>query len=254
MVVVNCKKFEDTSLQRGVGVVPAISDVNPAIFDSKNLGTTFVKFNVSLPSGVTASGGSIVASTGDTLKRATVATITSFPAAVTINAKDVAEKLGISLNNIANGDVFTLEVLVTMNGQTYRSNAALSVPVACAFDKSLAIGSYHAYSAPDKWNTKGTITLTADPGDPYKIYVKGLAEIDGATEDKGPLVMHIDPLSYAVTVDKTVIASDFYGDTNEAFAGSGTYNSCDGSFSMNFKISTVEGSYNGTFPFTLTRN
>jgi hypothetical protein len=253
IVVVSCKKYEDKSLQRGVGDVPTISDVNPAIFDSKNLETTFVKFTVSLTPGVIASGGSILASSSDTLKRATVATITSFPATVTINAKDVAEKLGISLSSIANGDVFILEVLVTINGQTFRSNAIFNVAVACAYDKNLAIGSYHAFSAPDQWNAKGTVTLTASPSDPYTIYVKGLAEIDGAVEDKGPLVMHIDPLSYAVKVDKTIIASDFYGDTNETYAGSGTYSSCDGSYNMNFKISVDAGSY-GTFPFTFTRN
>ena len=33
IVVVSCKKYEDKSLQRGVGDVPTISDVNPAIFD-----------------------------------------------------------------------------------------------------------------------------------------------------------------------------------------------------------------------------
>jgi len=83
--------------------------------------------------------------------------------------------------------------------------------------------------------------------------VSGLYAIEGGNEDLGPLVMHIDPATYAVTADKTVIASDYWGYTNGAFEGTGTYNSCDGSYVMKYAISVEEGDF-GTFTFVFTRN
>ena len=38
--------------------------------------------------------------------------------------------------------------------------------------------------------------------------LKQLKELD---EDQGPLVMHIDPATFAVIADKTVLASDAFG-------------------------------------------
>jgi hypothetical protein len=252
LIFISCDNdVEDPAGIRGVAVIPIITDVNPAIFDSKNLATTYIKFVVSLESGKQATSAKILASYNDSLYRVEIASINSFPATITIAAKDVAEKLGIDIGSIVNGDVFKFELLVTANGVTTRSASIIDASVACAFDPSLTTGSYHVVSK--DWQTAGNVTLTADPADPYTIYVKGLATIDGVTEDKGPLVMHINKLSYAVTVDKTVIASSAFGYTNEAFAGSGTYGSCDGSFEMNFTISVDAGTY-GTFLYSFTKN
>jgi hypothetical protein len=117
----------------------------------------------------------------------------------------------------------------------------------------MAVGSYLAVSAPDQWNSKGDITITVDPVDNTKVYVAGLASIDGLTEDKGPLVMHINPLTFEVTADRTVICSNFWGYTNGAYEGTGTFNSCSGAFIMSFTISVDEGGF-GTFKYTFTRN
>ena len=124
----------------------------------------------------------------------------------------------------------------------------------CPFVANLAIGSYHSVSPPSEWASEGNITLTADPANQFKINVVGIEAIEGVTEDKGPLVMNIDPISYEVTVPKKVIASVAFGSYhNLAYAGTGTYNACDGSYVMHFTISADEGSF-GTFLFTFTRN
>jgi len=166
---------------------------------------------------------------------------------------EVIEKLGVSSAALENGDIIYIEVITTSNGVTTRSNAALPVTVLCKFEPLLATGSYHSVSPPDQWNSEGNISITADAEDPFKLYVSGLETIEGLNEDQGPLVMHINPSSFAVIADKTVLASDAWGDTNIAYEGTGLFNSCTGSFTMNFHISTDQGDY-GTYQFTFTRN
>ena len=133
------------------------------------------------------------------------------------------------------------------------SSTSVVYPVACGYEPALATGTYVSYSAPDQWNSGGDITITADPVDNTKIYVAGLASIEGLNEDLGPLVMHINPLTFDVTADRTVIASDYFGYTNGAFEGKGTFNSCNGSYAMSFTISVDEGNF-GTYKFTFTRD
>jgi hypothetical protein len=245
-----CDEKEDPAGLRGVGIVPAITDVNPAIFDSKNLENSYVEFNVELTEGDVAEKAVIVASYKGDGARVEVAEITSFPAVVRILSSDVAEKLEIPLSSIKNGDVFTFELLFTSNGKVTTSNSVLNVSVACAFDPAQAVGTYHVIS--EDWETEGQLTLTADPENPYRIFVEGLATIDGLDEDQGPLVMDIDPLSFKVVAPKAVLASDYFGYTNGAFAGSGTFGSCDGKFTMNFAISVNEGAF-GTYLYVMTR-
>ena len=246
-----CEKQKDPAGARNAAGVPVISDVNPGIFNSKDLVASYVEFSLSLENGIKADKAVIEASYDNNAARINIAEITSFPATVRIVSGDVIQKLGLTAGNIVNGDVFTLEVLLTANGMTTRSNAVLNVSVACAFDPTLTVGSYHSVSA--SWASEGNITLTADPADPYTINVSGIEAIEGAVEDKGPLVMHIDPATFAVTADKSVIASDFFGYHNITYSGSGVYSSCDGSFEMNFDISVDEGSF-GRYAFTFTKN
>jgi hypothetical protein len=246
-----CTKLKDPAGERNAAAVPVISDVNPGIFDSKDLVNSYVEFKVSLDPGVQAEKASIQASYDNNGQRTEVAQVTSFPATVRIVSGDVLQKLGLAPADIANGDVFNLEVLLTSGGLSTRSNAILNVPVACGFEKTLSVGSYHSVSA--DWNSSGNITLAASPDDPYTILVTGIEAIEGAVEDKGPLVMHIDPATFNVTAGKSVIASDFFGYHNVAYEGTGVYNSCDGSYEMLFDISVDEGDF-GVYNFTFTRN
>ena len=134
------------------------------------------------------------------------------------------------------------------------SSLNVTYSVACALDPALMVGSYRAVC--DDWGVDGNVTITADPVDPNLVYVTGLETIDGLDEDKGPLPMHIDPMTYEVTAPKTVLASLVtwgapYHDI--AYEGTGTYNTCTGTYEMKFNITVTEGNF-GDFNFILTRN
>lgn len=252
-VTFSCEKLKDPAGLRHAAGVPLISDINPGIFDSKDLVNSYVEFKISLENGMQADKAVIEASYNDQAERVEITEVSSFPGTVRLVSGDVIQKIGLTPASIQNGDVFTLEVVITTNGMTTRSNAVLNVSVACAFAEALASGSYHSVSA--DWVTDGNITLIPDGVNPYTIYVEGLETIDGNIEDLGPLVMHIDPATFAVTADKTILVSTVsWGPYhNLAYAGSGVYNSCDGSYRMNFDITADEASF-GRFAFTFTRN
>lgn len=132
------------------------------------------------------------------------------------------------------------------------SSTDVVFPVVCGYEPSLAWGSYFVASS-GGWGSSGNITITIDPDDNTTVYVVGLEEIEGLTEDVGPLVMHINPVTFEVIADKSVLASDAWGYTNIAYEGKGTFNSCDGTYVMNFKITVDQGSF-GSWKFELVRN
>lgn len=251
ILLAGCEELPDPAGRRGVAVIPAITDVNPGIFDSKDLQNSYVEFKVVLPEGTDADKVTIAGSYGDR-KNVNIAELTSFPATVRLASSDVANKFGINLADISNGDIFTFELLTEANGITTRSNAVLYVAVACAFNPDLAKGSYHSVSA--GWNSSGDITLTSYPDDPYKIYVSGIEEMEGLVEDQGPLVMNINQITYEVTVPEKVISSEAFGYGSISYSGHGVYSSCDGSYVMYFDISLSSIGNQGTFRFDFTRN
>ncbi len=254
MVVFSCQKLKDPAGQRNVGVVPVVSDPNPGLFINGN-NNSYIEFTVSFPSGTSADKTQVNVIHQGSPGEAKVADLTTFPATVDITLGEVISALGIQASDIQNGDVIYVEVLTTKNGVTTRSYGDKAITVACNYDKTLAAGSYHCVSPADQWNVNGNITLTNDPIDPYTVYVAGLETIDGNVEDLGPLPMHIDPVTLKVTAVKTALVSSVsWGPYhNLAYEGTGSYNSCDGSYSMSFAISVDEGAF-GTFPFTFTRN
>jgi len=252
MISFSCEELPDPAGERGTAVVPSISDINPGIFDSKDLVNSYVEFSINVPEGTQPDKIMVVGSFKDNLERVTITEETSFPATVRIISSEAIQKIGIATNDIQNGDIFTFELLTTAYGRTTHSNAVLSVPVACAYDVNLAEGSYHSVSA--DWASEGDITLIADADDPYKIYVSGLEEMEGLVEDQGPLVMYIDPATYNVTVPEKVISSDAWGFGAISYTGYGVYSSCIGSYSMYFDISIGSYGSQGIFGFTFTRN
>lgn len=247
------KEVDDPAGRRNAAVVPVISDIGPGVFASEDLENSYVEFVLSLDQGVQAEKVVLLGSYNNDGSRIEIAEATSFPATIRLVSGETIQALGLNPSEIENGDVFNIEVLLTIGGETTRSNAVLNVRVACGFIDTRAVGSYHSLSGPDDWNSEGNITITADPGDPYTIFVSGLEALEGVNEDGGPLVMHINPATFAVVADKTVLASSAFGYHNLAYAGSGIYNSCDGSFQMDFDISVDEGNF-GRFAFTFTRN
>jgi hypothetical protein len=200
------------------------------------------------------------------------ANITSFPTTVDFTLPTLVGLIpGLdSLNQLQLGNYFKFYVDITLpdgtvvkgNDTLYASSnsavknlpgSSLSViyTVACPLDPALTVGSYHAVSS--DFGVDGNITITADASDPNKLYVTGLETIDGDVEDKGPLVMHLDPLTYEVIADKTVLASFAGPYHNIAYGGKGTYNTCTGNYDMTFTITVTEGSF-GDNTYTFTRN
>jgi hypothetical protein len=220
------------------------------VFDVNDLQHAYVQFTVVLPVDVTVSKATLIGSFNNNHADVTIKELTSFPAVVNITSVDAAQKLGIALADIERGDVFDFELLITADGRTTRSTP-LAVPVACVYTTAMSTGSFHSVS--EDWNSEGDITITADPGDPYKLYVTGLEEMEGLVEDLGPLVMYVDPVTYAVNVPRKAIASDAWGYHNIAYEGSGTFSTCDGTYTMSFELSVDEGSW-GTNGFIFTKN
>ena len=250
MYSISCEELPDPAGERGVAPVPGITGLNPGVFDVNDLQNAYVQFTVNLAEGTSLDKATLIGSFNNNHADVTIKELTSFPAVVNITSVDAAQKLGITLADIERGDVFDFELLITTDSRTTRSTP-LVIPVACVYTTAMSTGSFHSVS--EDWNSEGDITITADTGDPYKLYVSGLEEMEGLTEDLGPLVMYIDPVTYAVTVPRKALASDAFGYHNIAYEGSGTFSTCDGTYTMSFEISVDEGSF-GTNGFIFTRN
>lgn len=276
----NCQKDPDLNwpdLKKGIiPVVEKDETKNLVIFDNNIAGfaggVTVDLFYKDKPKSM-----SLMVSLNDDpdITATAIADITTVPVSYNFTIANLVDLLpGLdNLSEIVSGDYFrfycdiTLEdgTLVRGNDTLYTAHSAgiANLPgsssnvifnVACGYEPSLAGGVYNAVSA--AWAVNGDVTITVDPVDQYKVYVAGLETIDGLVEDKGPLVMHIDPATFAVTVDKTVLASLVTWANppyhNIAYAGSGTYNTCTGTYDMTYIISVDEGNF-GSFKFTLTR-
>ena len=243
-------EVDDPAGLRGEGVVPSITNLNPAAFDVNDPGNTFIQFNLDVPTDKVSEVAFVASYNGD-MRRVALSNITSFPANdVKIYMRDVAAALGIQIDAVNPGDVFTLEAITTQGDKTYRSSAVINAAAVCAYDPDMVTGTYNAASA--DWGVDGNVTITVDPANEYIVYVAGLAELDGLTEDKGPLKMIVNPLNFEVKAEKTVLASIAFDYTNIAYEGFGILNTCDGTYDMNFTITVDQGSF-GQNAFTLTK-
>ena len=238
-------------LRRAEGVVPLVTDINPAVFDGLNKATTFVKFTVDMPEGSGVNAASVVVSFNGDQARAEVANVTSFPADITIPLSDVATGLGLTLEDIDLGDVINVELVTTKGGKKYYSEASFNAAVVCAYNPAVVTGSYTAVSA--NWAVNGPVTITVDPSDNYKVFVSGLPELDGMVGNIGPLEMNINPLNFSVDAPRTVLGSVFFIYSNVAYEGFGIVDTCNGTYEMTFTITVDQGSF-GSYAFTLTKN
>jgi hypothetical protein len=251
IVLFSCEETKDPAGLRGVAVIPAITDLNPAIFDSKDLENSYIEFKVDLLGGAQVDNVKIIGSYNGNLERVDIGEVSAFPSTVRITSAEAAQKLGIALSDIQNGEIFTFELVTTSGGTTTRSNAAVNIPVACAYDVNLATGSYHAVS---DWPSEYDVAITADPDDPFTVYITGLGALDGSTEDNGPYVLHIDPIDYSVSTETKLLTSDYYGYGGITYSGDGIFGSCDGSFTLYIDISVGDYGSQGVYMFELTRN
>jgi hypothetical protein len=251
LIFISCEQLPDPAGERGVAVVPGISGLNPGVFDINDLENAFIQFTVSLPTGATVSGITLIGSYNNNHADVEITELTTFPAVVTIASADVADKMGIALADIARGDVFDFELLITANGRTTRSTP-LVVPAACVYNEAMATGSYNVVVA--DWPADYDVTITTDPADEYTIYVAGLSVLDGCVEDHGPFVMHINPITYAITAESKLLASDYFGYGSITLGGTGVFSTCDGAYTLALDISVGDYGSQGIFQFDLTRN
>ncbi len=132
--------------------------------------------------------------------------------------------------------------------------AFFSFNVACSYDPALAVGSYHVVST--GWQVEGDVTFTADPNDPYKIFISGIFEMEGGAPNDLKAEINIDPATYAVTpvLSRLGDTSPWGAYTNYYYGpGSGVFKSCDGKYEITFGITVDEGSF-GSYDFVFTRN
>ncbi len=238
---------------RGEGVVPVISDVNPAFYTS-DLANSFIAFSVDLQEGDEVDAAELEVSFGGV--SAMVRSISSFPATISLTATEAMAALGLSTDDVEIGDSFLVYVLTTKDGVTTRSQAALNVLVTCEFDPDVLGGSYKMVS--EDWEISGDVTVTVDASNPYQISITGITDVEGLVGNGNALILTIDQNSFKMTGAKTILAADLapwdLSYTNYYYEPiGGLYSSCDGAFSMTFKIGVDQGSF-GNYGFTFTPN
>jgi len=251
LFIISCENTNENLVQqRGAAVVPKMSEVLPAFF-TENINASFVEFDVSLSPGESVEKAEIEVVRTRGNKSAILKSITLPATKLKITATEILTALSIPANDFVAGDNFNLYVLTTKNGKTTRSIAAVGIPVVCYFDVSMLTGNYYYVST--SWGDEGDVVLEADPGDPYKIYVSGIAETMGLTGNGNRLELNLNPNNFRVTGPRVVIASSAWGYTNFAMApSSGRFDSCANAFIVTFAITVDQGSF-GSFSFTFTK-
>ncbi|MEA4984434.1 hypothetical protein SDC9_38878 [bioreactor metagenome] len=141
-----------------------------------------------------------------------------------------------------------------VDGRAYSYN--VRYPVACAFNEALTKGAYSFESA--DWQVAGDVTLEADPADPFKLYIAGYPQAEGLTGNGNKIQLIIDPVTYEISGPAVVLASNLaewglaaYTNYTYQVVG-GSYNTCDGSYNVVFKIYVDQGGW-GNNSFTFTR-
>ncbi|MFV0364934.1 MAG: hypothetical protein ACK5JS_00310 [Mangrovibacterium sp.] len=258
-LLVSCNDWDNPVQDRGTYPNPSLENVIPAFF-TMDFETSFVAFDVVMSEEDQAKIDNAylqIAYTGaDGVKGDAVKLqdLTTFPAAVEVSAEDAIAAVGKTNEDIAIGDIFSLEVITVVNGVSTKSTAAIDAAVTCAFDENLTSGKY-AYSS-SGWETAGSVDIIADEEDPYSasINVTGLAEGDGLVGTDNLMKITIDPNSYAVTSTsgKVVVAESMASYTNLAYElVSGSYDSCSGDYTLTFALTVDQGSF-GSFSFSFT--
>jgi len=253
LLIISCEDTNENLVQeRGVAVTPTMSDPSPAYF-TDNIEASYVQFDLSLPSGETIDKVQIEVSRGD--KSAILKEITLPVTGLIITANEILQALNISANDYNLGDVFSLYILTTKNGKTTRSIAAFTIPVVCYFDPSMLVGNFDFIS--EDWDEGGSVTMVADPDDPYKIYIDDYPEVVGLTGNGKRIELNVNPNNFRVTGSKTIIADDLseWGLPYHDYAFqlvAGTYSACDDVYSITYAITVREGSF-GNFTFIYTR-
>jgi len=255
-LVTSCENTNEILVkERGVAVVPGISNLEPAFYTT-DYENSYIEFDVDLPEGETVDNAELYATFNG--KTALIQPLTSFPAHISLKIEDVMNKLGLTENDVdvVDNNLFDFNIRTTSDGVTTTSKAgAIRILVTCEFDPALAVGSYHFVS--NYWEAEGDVTFTADPDDPYKIFVTGIYAAEGGAPNDLAMELNISPTSFEVTGPKSRLGDKapwgahtnyYYEPTN------GLFKSCDGTFEMKIAITVDQGSFGGPWTFKFTRN
>jgi len=202
--------------------------------------------------------------------------ITQFPAEISLNLSDIYKKFGqtvptarqilfITANVVLNdGTVIPGWTALTgfnnvafagwqVDGRAYSSNVRYAV--VCPFDPDLsALAGDYYFESPPAWGDEGDVVLEADPTNPYKIYVKGLAEVHGLISNGNKLELNFNPVDFSVSGGpRVILATAAWQYTNFAMqAVSGSFDSCTNVYSVSITISVAQGTF-GTYACKFTK-
>jgi len=251
LTITGCEtKFDDPAGERDlIKATPVIENLDPSIFLAADKDNTYVEFDVTAGSGSQTMDGLIEVSYDGGQQRAELQKFTIPATGVKVALTDVAQALGISIDAIEGGKYVNIEILTKSGDKYYRSSAAVNPLIACDYVAADYVGTANIKSP--GWEMDGPVQVAVDPDDEYTLLVTGIAALDGLTEDGGPLPLVIDPASYAVTVPKTMLATNAWGYSNFSYSGAGTLNTCSKEIQLNIAITVDQGSF-GSYAFTIT--
>ena len=129
-----CKDTNENLVgSRGVAVVPLISKLSPAVFDSNDMANTYVEFQLDVPDKTLLENAIVKVSLNGLMQRADYSTITTFPQTVKVSLKDAAAKLNIALDKIKLGDILNVEIWTTSGGKVHPTSAVFNSAVVCPY-------------------------------------------------------------------------------------------------------------------------
>ncbi|MDZ7739882.1 MAG: hypothetical protein U5K32_12615 [Bacteroidales bacterium] len=248
-------ELDDPAGERNlIGATPVIENLDPSIFLAADKQNTFVAFDVTAGELDLTMDAIVEVSYDGGKERAQLSEFTIPATGLEVALTDVADALGISVDDMVGGAYVNIEVLTKAGDKYFRSAAAVNPLIACDYVPTDYPGTPNAASS--GWGVDGEVTVTVDPTDDFTLLVSGLATIDGCVEDGGPLPLIVDPASYNITVPRTILASSEgwiadYGYTNIAYGGTGTLNTCSREIQLLLEITVDQGSF-GEYAFTIT--
>ncbi|MDE5421801.1 hypothetical protein L3073_06250 [Ancylomarina sp. DW003] len=132
MIFVGCDDTNDNLVvQRGVAVSPIIESITSSFFELSDLDNAFVEFKVTAE--FPAEVAQVLVKVGHKDKTAILPPYSSIPVTITLSVSDIANVLGVNVNDLVLGDVFSFQLIVeNMDGITTFSNKILNATVACA--------------------------------------------------------------------------------------------------------------------------
>ena len=136
-------------------------------------------------------------------------------------------------------------------------NMTATIQIFCDLDPSMLLGTFSWVSA--SWGESGSgLTFEADPNDPYKIYIDGLPT-EAITWNGNKIELNVNPSNNSISGPKVIVAGDTHEwgdeDNYDDYAMepiSGEFDTCQGTFSIVFRISVKQGTF-GSFGFIFSK-